>query len=249
MGDVTYFEMPIECRIEIIERHKFFIEQAKIRLLSQFSEVSIREEADKVMDEALKNNATKFNSEEVVESAFSDGAWRYKLLIDMRQTMLLSITASIYHEWEKQLKVWLSREIKHWVHGEAVLEGIEKATFCKILNLLKCLGSDVRSKDYYSSLDACRCVVNVYKHGNGVSLKELKNHYPEFLFDLGMGEYIGGLDVDVYDYTNLKVTKDNLEQFSHSILMFWEDIPECVKRSEIKNWPKWFRDLIPKQKL
>lgn len=38
-------------------------------------------------------------------------------------------------------------------------------------------------KSYFPKLDACRLVVNVYKHGKGTALNQLRSRYPEYLAD------------------------------------------------------------------
>ncbi|MCQ4437932.1 hypothetical protein NO135_23300, partial [Clostridioides difficile] len=53
----------------------------------------------------------------------------------------------------------------------------------QIADLLESFGWPLRTTDYFRTLDACRLVVNVYKHGKGKSLDDLRARFPEYLDD------------------------------------------------------------------
>ena len=57
----------------------------------------------------------------------------------------------------------------------------ENAWRRNVLDLLNDFGWDCRSLPSFSKIDACRLVVNVYKHGKGPSLEDLAKRYPEYL--------------------------------------------------------------------
>jgi hypothetical protein len=56
--------------------------------------------------------------------------------------------------------------------------------FPGIFDMLECFDWKVRGQPYFSQLDICRLVVNVYKHGLGKALAELKKDHPQFLEDV-----------------------------------------------------------------
>lgn len=153
-------------------------------MLSQFD--NMEEEADKAAEEWLEQSGDQFDPDrhdpgDFYEAANDVGIEFYQLLSDMRDQTRLSVIAGMFHEWEKQLRDWLVREILHWHRGESVVAKVWSADFCKIADLLESFGWKIRSTDYLKTLDACRLVVNVYKHGVGPSLKDLKQSYPEYL--------------------------------------------------------------------
>lgn len=51
----------------------------------------------------------------------------------------------------------------------------------KLEQLLWALGLDVRRLSSFPRMDAMRLVVNVFKHGEGQPLDDLRQNYPEFL--------------------------------------------------------------------
>jgi len=92
----------------------------------------------------------------------------------------------------------------------------------------------------------CRLVVNVYKHGDGRSLNELRSVCPEYLDDP-----FGGLsgefsDPKYKDHTHLKVNDEQFQAFSDAILAFWRDVPNNVFERQINNVPQWFENAVIK---
>lgn len=79
--------------------------------------------------------------------------------------------------------------------------------------MLESLGWKIRSAGYFRTLDACRLVVNVYKHGEGKSLANLKQNYPEYLDDpfKGAGSAFSG--TEYRDHTHLKVSDEQFQAF------------------------------------
>src|SRR3546814_14432032 len=68
----------------------------------------------------------------------------------------LSVVAGMFHEWDKQLRDWLVREIQHWHHGETAALKVWSADFVQIAELLESIGWPICSADYFRTLDACR---------------------------------------------------------------------------------------------
>jgi hypothetical protein len=97
----------------------------------------------------------------------------------------------------------------------------------------------------FQNVGTMRLVVNVFKHGEGISLDELKEKYPEFVPDPLGGEYRSRH----LDHSNMKVTDEHLEQFSSAILEFWRAIPEEMWiRQEESEVPKWFEKAYLKDR-
>lgn len=243
MNRYVLFQMWQPARIMLIERHQFYIEQARKRLLSQFSDME--SEAEQAAADWLDRAGQRFDPDNddsgaFYEDAHDEGIAFYQQLEDMRDSVRLSVVAGMFHEWDKQLRDWIVREILHWHRGEEVRARIWSQDFGGLVDLFGCLGWDIRKKTYFDTLDACRLVVNVYKHGDGNSFRDLKNSHPKYLDNplKGLGDSDFGLDLT--DYTNLKVSEDHIKCFSDAIVEFWKDVPENICDGPGDDLPKWF---------
>ncbi|MGO1394615.1 MAG: hypothetical protein ACTHU9_02995 [Halomonas sp.] len=237
------FQMWEPFRQSLIAGHHFYVNQARKRLLSQFNDIEV--EADKASEEWLEKNNHRFDPDkhdegDFYESARDAGIEFYQLLSDMQDRTRLSVVAGMYHEWDKHLRKWLTDEIRHWHTGDIVSNKVWAVDFGKLAELLEGLGWQVRSQDYFPKLDACRLVVNVYKHGKGSSLNDLKQSYPEYFSDpfSNIGGAFSGLKY--LDHTDLSVSDDQLQGFSEAIVAFWKDVPENILNREDLDVPSWF---------
>jgi hypothetical protein len=246
MGDRVIFYMWEFVREQLISRHQFYGEQARKRLVSQFEDVS--DEADKAAEEWLKEAGQWFDPDRHDPDAFQEqavekGLTFFELLTEMHHQTRLSVIAGMYHEWDKQLRDWLSTELekvdKAFLGGE-MKRAIWRVNITDIFDLLESFDWHLRAQPYYVQLDTCRLVVNVYKHGLGSSFAELKKDHPQYLENYLSDE----LDEDVRDrylnHTHLKVTDEYMSQFSDAIIAFWKGVPEKVLFSTITNPPNWF---------
>lgn len=243
--DAVLFQMWGPFRQSLIAGHLFYVEQAQKRLLSQFE--NIEAEAEKASEVWLEQNSSKFDPDRHDSSDFDQlahnvGIEFYGLLSDMRDQTRLNFVAGMFHEWEKQLRDWLAREIRSWHHGPAAAESVWLENFHKITDLLEGLGFALRGTDYFHELDACRLVVNVYKHGDGSALKQLKEEHPKYLSGPGMMLS----SVEYCDHTDLKVSDEQLQAFSKAIVAFWKAVPESILQSQVKELPKWFGKALEK---
>ena len=100
----------------------------------------------------------------------------------------------------------------------------------------------------FPALDACRLVVNVHKHGEGRSLDELRQRFPEYLDDPFRGAGGGFSDVKYRDHTHLKVSEIQLQAFADAIEAFWEAVPENFYQSDVTDLPDWLSKAIIKDR-
>lgn len=247
MGGYVFFQMYGPFRRTLIAQHNFYVEQAGKRLLSQFDDIG--KEADEASERWLVENGPRFDPDrhdqgDFYDSANDAGVEFYQLLSNMRDRTRLSVVAGMFHEWEKQLRDWLAKEILHWHRGEAVQASVWKADFGMIADLLECLGWKIRATSYFNTLDACRLVVNVYKHGDGTSFDDLKLTFPEYL-DNGLVHNGARFGTAFLDHTHLVVNDEQLVRFSDAIREFWEDVPETVTGS-VTPLPNWFAKAMQK---
>lgn len=251
MSDYVLFQMWEPFRQSLIERHLFYVEQARKRLLSQFE--NMESDADRAAEEWLEQNGPYFDPDrhdrgDFYETAGDIGIEFYGLLNDMREQTRLSVVAGMFHEWDKQLRDWLVREINHWHGGDGAAKKIWSADFGQIADFLESLGWKIRGEVYFRTLDACRLVVNVYKHGEGKSFSDLKQNYPAYLDDpfKGAGGAFSG--ATYRDYTHLKVSDEQFQAFSDAVVAFWRDVPNNVFASQVTEIPDWIEKAILKDR-
>lgn len=249
MSDSVLFHMWGPFRRSLIAGHRFYVEQAQKRLLSQFEDIEV--EARTASDEWLESNKGNFDPDrhdpgDFYEAANDAGIEFYSLLSGMREQTILSVVAGMFHEWDKQFRDWLAREMQHWHNGSFAAQKVWLADFSQIVELVESLGWKISGTEYFVQLDACRLVVNVYKHGRGKSLEDLRHKYPEYLEDQFSGS--GGIfsGIDYRDYTNLKVTKDQFDAFSVAIITFWQNLPDYTFASQTNELPEWLRKALKK---
>lgn len=248
MSGFKLFMMWEPFRESLIAGHRFYIEQAFGRLLSQFE--NIESESNKAAEDWLEQRGAYYDPDrhdpsDFYEAAHNAGIEFYQLLSDMRDTTQLSVVAGMYHEWDKQFRKWLIEEVRHWHRGEQVTARMWSVDVGKIFDLLASFEWDIRSKGYFRKLDACRLVVNVFKHGEGSSLDELKEKYPAYLSNplKDLGDYD---DMEWLDHTNLSVNNEQIQRFSEAIIDFWNDVPSEILNSSVASIPDWFEKALLK---
>jgi hypothetical protein len=157
----------------------------------------------------------------------------------------LSVVAGIFHGWEKKLRGWITDEIRHWHLGTVAPTKVWSADFPSIMDLLESLGWPVLSQNYYRTLNGCRCLVNVYKHGDGKSLAELKLQFPEYLVDpIRPGYGLPTTDIEWLDHTHLGVNDVQIQAISDAIVGFWQDVPDIIFDRDDIQPPSWFMKAI-----
>lgn len=233
----------------LIDKQLFFLGQARRRLLSQFEDIDA--ESERAADEWLDKHSKNFDPDRhdvgsYYEASYEAGIEHYQLLSDMRDQTRLSVVAGMFHEWEKQLRDWVAKEVRHAYGSDTAVTQVWKVNFNDIVDLMESYGWPIRSGQYFEQIDACRCVVNVYKHGNGGSFSELKKKHPYYLVYpcTVIDPLLVG--IDFLDYTYVKVSDSQLQDFSDAIIKFWQDVPERLYARDGMNVPNWFGNAIQK---
>lgn len=208
-----------------IEVHNFIYEEAKKRILNQFA--NIEDEATEIENNYLTQVLPNTYYEEIdpcsiFENAFEAGYTHYDLLSDMKVQVQLNTISLIFHHWNITLRDWLAKELRHNFekeHSENIAYSQDMRTIYKVFNELNW---QIESQPFFKQLDAMRLIVNIYKHGNGKSLKDLQRNYPKYLKE--------NMDQDVLSpylhHSDLIITEDHINEFSEAIIAFWENIPE-----------------------
>lgn len=225
----AYQLMDSEREIRISE-HRFYVEQAKRRLLAQFS--NIEAEAEQAEAEHWERSGQSFDPDrhdpgDLAEAARDHGVEFYQLLSEMHDRTRLGVVAGIYHHWDKTFRRFLVREFR-WprlVIGEHTRRAVWKLDSAKLEKLLRAVGLDLWGLACYQRLDSMRLVVNVFKHGEGRSLDDIRQRHPEFLREYSR-------HWSTLDDTDLEVTDEHVEQFAAAVESFWRELPPTVTFGE-----------------
>lgn len=251
--DFSAFQMWSGHKRKLIEENAFFYEQAMKRLLAQFTDQDMERDANRFADETYEKMGQHFNPDIHDESSFAEDAWSagtefYQLLVEMRDDVRLGLVATMFHNWDKELRDWLSHQVRHWNRSPSLKRSIWEATIDELFNLLKDIGFDVRSQPYFPQIDVCRLIVNVFKHGDGTSLDDLDNRYPQFTSKSQDSVFAAHLNIRLIDYKHVEITDSDFKWFSDALGEFWKGMPENVMASGVSRLPKWFRDAIKNSK-
>jgi hypothetical protein len=146
-------------------------------------------------------------------------------LSDLRQSVILGALAGLYHQWEKQLRGFIEMELAHDVKRDDAAKAAWSGIIGEVFDLLREFGWDVRVQPFFAPIDACRLIVNVYKHGQGPSLVELNRRYPAYLPD-PIGKRIPAFGSRGPSHEWLTVTEKDFPEIASGLRAFWEALPE-----------------------
>lgn len=250
MDGYVYFQLDKHEREQYIELQRFYLIEARRRLLGQFN--NLEQDAKDAEASWLERASQRFDPERDdegsnFEAAQSEGNVYYQMLEEMRDNVRLGIVASMYHQLDKQFREWMVREVRHWWSGPEVRRQIWTVTLGDLIDFFRGLGWDIAAASYFPMLDACRLVVNVYKHGDGAAFTSLRKQYAQYLKN-SFVEYPGYVrNTESMNYSNLRVTEGEIEEFSDAIVSFWMDVPSKITNDGTpKPLPKWFEKAILK---
>ena len=217
-------------RKHILRRHDFFVEQVRTRVFSQFRD--IEGEAQAHADNQYHWGGSlpardDIDMSDVAEWALEEGIERYELLSDLRKQIILGALAGLYHQWDKDLREFVEAELRHDIRlGDAAKVAWDPNPR-NVFDMLKQFGWDCREEGFFSKIDACRLIVNVYKHGKGRSLEDLAKTYPEYLRNLlGASNFDCSKWMDQLDHERLEISEAQFEVFAAALRTFWTKFPE-----------------------
>lgn len=228
-------EMDPGMREILLRRHDFFVQQAKQRVLSQFADIA--GEADRYADAEYRRLGSlpsdgSLDMSDVADMAIERAQEFFGDLDDLATQIELATLAAMYHQWEKTLREFVERELSHYIGRKPARSTAWEPNLGKLYDVLTWLGWDFRKEDYFNLVDACRLIVNVYKHGKGRSLDDLARDYPQYLdhpFRQADGD-IPALFDGHWDYEWLSVTPEQFDEIVSALRAFWERFPEELSR-------------------
>ncbi len=226
MEHVLYMDKHMKERF--IERHDFFVTRIKEKVLSQFRDVEA--ETDKHLadvESLFRDHFDQSGDPSQIYDHLRDEQYEfYELFDNLRNQMIISSLAVCYHQWERDLRHFIERELSHTVEYENVLEHAwTKTNIGGIFEILRLFGWMVRDEEFFSDLDATRLVVNVHKHGKGRALSDLAKKHPEFLIE-GYFKKPDGMRDLFLDADVLQVTEDQFSSLTGAVRLFWVRFPE-----------------------
>ena len=215
-------------RNHLLARHDFYMEQVKVRLLRNFD--NMEEEAKQINNEiyerlaALESEGGDMAAR--ADIARHDGMEFYLLLSHMKTQTTLGALASLYHQWEKDFRGFMQRQLTASRDGDEVKDYFLKSrtTFENLFNTIEKFEWPIREARFYHPLKSCRLIVNVYKHGKGDSLDSLIELYPQYL----KGRFSDSAEssfVATPRHEDLAVTEEEFDQIGEGIRQFWTDFP------------------------
>jgi hypothetical protein len=228
---VVQLDMTPDMKWWIFEEHDFYVAQINERVIAQFQDLN--GDADRYAKAEYRRLSERPGRGDgdmaaVAEHAHDNAVEYYRMLADLKQSVILGALSGLYHQWEKQLRDFIEMELVHDMSRTEATKIAWSRDIANVFHFLGGIGWDVRAEAFFPLIDACRLVVNVYKHGQGNSLTELNSKYPEYLPDqLAKLVEIDGSSNPYHDW--LSVSEDGFAKMAGGLRAFWEQFPERLK--------------------
>jgi hypothetical protein len=182
MEPQLYMGQPLRQRI--MRRHDFYVAEIKRRVIAQFRD--IEGEAKHYFETEYERlgelPGDEHSDMEWIADAATDRAHAfYALLSDLKEQMILGALAGLYHQWDKDLREFIESELRHNYQQDFVAKIAWDSAVGNVFKILAEFGWDCTTTDFFTRIDACRLIVNVYKHGQGQSLSDLATRHPKYL--------------------------------------------------------------------
>lgn len=247
--DRVFLQMWGPNREYLIANHEFYVAEAKRRLLDQFDDDAMKADADRHAEAWLAERAKHFNPDrddpgDNYDEANDKNVSFYVSLVALRDSTRLSIIAGMFHEWEKQVRDWLGRELGHHGFGKHAHDAVWQVSFDDLMDFFERCRWPVRGQAFFRDLHLCHLVTNVYKHGNGPSFHALRRMAPELAGEVAD---LPAFFVSALDYTTLNVCDADLVRFADAINAFWRGLPENIFFSQIPEPPAWLQRALRKE--
>lgn len=241
---VTVLYLPESDKRYILERYRFYLQEARKRIFPPFADVDSA--MQNYSDEWSRRAGERFNPDTDDEGDLAYQAWEksltYGLLLDeMANNVRLAVIAGLHHRWEKDLRDWMVRELRHIVSSPALAETIQKQSVTGMIRLLDALGVPLMTQPWWPQLQTYNRIVNVFKHGSGHSLTALKRDSPEYF---GIRNHPVKRDMDFVSHDDLYITETQFDGLAATVTAFWNAFPERITEDMAKApIPGWFASL------
>lgn len=219
-------------REAFLTEHDIFVEQARTRIFDNFKDEDIEKASEKKKENFFEREGLKVPYGEGVDMGdIAEDAEDYGIkfgitLYEMKSQVILATLAALYHQWEKKLRERMEHELRFGKTENELRKIFWKTEIKCIFDQLELLGWYIREESWFSKINACRLIVNVYKHGKGRSLDELKEKHPQYLkgvFDAS--RFFGERDEMLLSYEDLSITIEEFNEIADAFRQFWVDFP------------------------
>lgn len=216
-------------REHYLSRHNFYVEQVKTKVFAQF--YNLETDADKYAEAEYARLGSLQGDQNSDMSEIADIARErsydyFSMLSDLKLQMLLGGLAGLYHQWDKDLRDFIERELTNYSEKGAVEKLVWKSPVEGVFDVLREFGWDLSACDFFPKIDACRLIVNVYKHGKGVSLNALEERYPEYIDTPFSRAEVPHFFDGHLSHEWLSVTDSQVDEIAAAFSSFWKQFPE-----------------------
>ena len=215
-----------------LKEHDFYVEQAKSRIFNSFKSEDIEKDVRKATEDFYRQERLEgcygedVDEESIAENAIEHGIDFGITLHEMKFQVILAMLASMYHQWEKKLRDFMERELKAGYNDDELEKIFWKSNIDCLYDELERLGWYIRKEVWFPKIDACRLIVNVYKHGKGPALVKLKEKHPEYLKGIfKVDKFFGERDEMLLSYEDLSITIEGFNEIADAFRQFWIDFP------------------------
>ena len=213
-------------RSHILQQHDSYVDAVKARVFPQFADIEAQAEkyARKIFDDhAHGSGDPSINEADLAEGAHELSLEHYEMLSFLKREMYLGALAGLYHVWEKALRSFLEGEFLHFVGQDEIEKAAWRSSTAHLWKLLEQFGWRASGEPFYQDIEACRIVVNVYKHGKGPSLDELEKRFPQFIVKVITDD--PALSPTKLDHEEVVVTEEQFLKIARAIRTFWVSFP------------------------
>ncbi|RGP41522.1 hypothetical protein BPTFM16_01828 [Altererythrobacter insulae] len=248
--DPVFLQMWGPTREHLIANHEFYVAEARRRLLEPFDDDRMKADAKRHAAEWLAERVKNFDPNrddpaDAYEQAYDESICFFHGLTALRDSTRLSVISSMFHDWEKQLRDWLGKELGQNGFGKHAHAAVWSVPLDSLLDLLESCKWPIKSLGFYDELQRCQLVTNVFKHGTGRSFRLLKKRAPDLV---EKSEEIPAFWVSALDYSSLSVSEDHLARFAKAITAFWQQLPENIYFSQVGQIPKWLDKALKRER-
>ncbi|UTF51450.1 hypothetical protein NLA06_06055 [Desulfomicrobium sp. ZS1] len=168
-----------------------------------------------------------------VDQAFEAGLAHYESISSIRQALLNTYAATLYHAWEQQLLAFHRRGVLHPAEEDdnALLN---LKTMKKRLNAA---GIDLTKLPSWPLINELRLLANAVKHADGISGDDLKQLRPD-LFEhpstkeLDLPKFGGARRVYMpLSGDDIFVTLDALKSYCSALVQFWSEFSDALSNA------------------
>ncbi len=220
----------------LLGRHDFSVEQVKLRVLGNFD--NMEESAEHAATEMYgligsMPDSDRLDWADVAEAVRDHRDEFYMMLNEMKVQTTLGALALIYHQWDKDFRTFMERELSRFYDRDGVTKFCWQSNIGILFDTLEEFGWVIREASWFPLINQCRLIVNVYKHGKGSSLYTLAKEHPEYLGgpfdDINTATWL-----QIADYRHLSITQEEFDQITDALRLFWVELPENLSLPEAK---------------